>query len=821
MRVPLDWLSEYCDPGWEAAELAEKLSMAGTEVERVEGVGAPVGEGFVVGEVTSVEPHPDADRLQVCKVDVGGERTIVCGAPNVASGQRVAVALPGAVLPDGTKLKKAKLRGVTSEGMILSESELGIGEGTEGILVLEQAAEPGAPLAEVLSGSSAALDLEVTTNRPDCLSIYGVAREVHAVSGSPLAAPPWSDDATEGGNEDVSQLASVEVECPEMCPRFTARVFTEVEVGDSPDWLVDSLVAAGQRSINNVVDITNYVMLATGQPLHAFDLDRLDGAALTVRLARDGEQVETLDGETRPVPSGAIVITDGGGLVSVAGIMGGASSEVDGGTTRVLLESATWNGPAILRTSRDLSLRSEASARFEKGLHPELAMRAQRMASRLLVEICGAAMAPGTIDTDPDPVSPLSVSMSVDRLAGLVGMEIPPEVCVERLTRLGFEVEASDDTLVCAVPPERGGDVTREVDLIEEVARLGDLDAVLPSTLPAVGDGRSGGLSEDQSLVRRAEDLLRDLGGHEVITYSFQRPDVAGLLRLEEGDPLADPVRISNPIAEDQAAMRTSLLHGLLTSAASNLAHGAGRVFLFESGRVYLPGPANVEVGEGPLVGRFLGERESPVVEPHHIAGIFSGSEEPGWRDAKPAPDFFSAKAVVEALGNALGNPLEFAEYETRFLRPGRTARILTSTGEAGWIGEIDPRVSATWDLPLETVAFELSLGALADGSEVGRETFADFSVQPPVYEDLAIVVGEEVGADSISSTIREAGGDLVEAVDLFDLYRSEELGEGRKSLALRVTFRAAGRTLTDQEVSASREQILSAIERIGGRVRD
>lgn len=799
--------------------MAERLSMTGTEVERVDSAGPALGDGFVVGKVVSVEPHPDADRLQVCRVDTGDERTIVCGAPNVASGQVVAVALPGSVLPDGTKLKKAKLRGIVSEGMILSESELDLGPGDEGIMVLDGDHEAGAPLSSVLSAGSGALEIEVTTNRPDCLSVFGVAREVHAISGSPLANPPWQDDADAAGGPCEAE-AAVEVKCPATCPRFTARVFTEVQVGPSPDWLADALLSAGQRSINNVVDITNYVMLATGQPLHAFDLDRLSGASLTVRLAGQGETVSTLDGEVREVPEGTMLICDKDGPVSIAGIMGGASSEVTAETTRVLLESATWDGPAILSASRDLALRSEASARFEKGLRPELAMNAQRMASRLLGEVCSAVMAEGTIDTDPNPTPPPAVEMRVERVAALIGMEIAAETCVDRLTSLGFEVETSGGKLVCEVPPERAGDVRREVDLIEEVARLGDLDSSLPATLPAIGGGGAGGLSRGQHLVRSAEDLLRDLGGHEVVSYAFHDEDVASRLRIDAGDPMAQSVLVSNPLSEDQAAMRTTLLHGLLQSASANLSHGASRVFLFESGRVYLAGAAGIEAGEGPLSGRFVGDRESPTIEPHHIGGVMSGAAEQSWRSPQPAPDFFSGKAVVEALGQALGCPLEFSVFETGFLRPGRTARILTENSEAGWIGELDPRVAANYGLPVDTVAFEVAVGAIAAASDLGHEIFADYSLQPPVYEDLAIVVEEGVSADTIVTAITGAGGELIDSVDLFDVYRSDDLGEGMKSLALRLTFRAEGRTLTDEEVATAREKILATIVKAGGQVR-
>ncbi|HKA67116.1 MAG TPA: phenylalanine--tRNA ligase subunit beta, partial [Solirubrobacterales bacterium] len=443
MRVPYTWLREYCDPGVEAAEIAERLVMTGTEVERVDAVGPPSAEGFVVGKVSSAEPHPDADRLRVCTVDSGdGERTIVCGAANVAAGQTVAVALPGARMPGGEKLGKAKLRGVTSEGMILSVSELEVGEDADGILVLENEVAPGTPLSEVLPLAEPVLELEVTPNRADCLGVWGVAREVHAISAAPLAAEPWADDVpAEGeGEGEVSDFASVTVEVPDLCPRFTARVFTDVEATPSPLWLQARLTAAGQRPINNVVDITNYVMLLTAQPLHAFDLDKVPGGALTVRTASEGEKMTTLDGVERALDTETVLVCDSDGPTGIAGIMGGQVSEVSGETTRVLLEVANWKGANILRTSRLLGLRSEASSRFEKQLHPELCTRAQRIASRLMVELCGAKLVPGTIDVAAEVPPPPRLRLRAARVEGLLGMRIERADQVAYLERLGFGV---------------------------------------------------------------------------------------------------------------------------------------------------------------------------------------------------------------------------------------------------------------------------------------------------------------------------------------------------------------------------------------------
>ncbi|TMK69516.1 MAG: phenylalanine--tRNA ligase subunit beta, partial [Actinobacteria bacterium] len=485
MRVPYLWLREYCDPGLAVEELGELLALRTTELERISYVGPPSADGFVVGKVVSVERHPNADRLTVCEVETGGTtRTIVCGAPNVAAGQTVPVALPGAVLPGGQKLGRAELRGVASDGMILSEAELQIGDDADGIAVLDGEAVPGSPLAEVLPLAEPVLELEVSSNRVDCLGVYGVAREVHAFSGAPLAEPPWEGDAEAAVEGQVSDYASVTVEVPELCPRFTARVFTDVTIGPSPLWLKARLVAAGQRPINNVVDITNYAMLLTAQPLHAFDLDRVPNGALVIRTAADGEKMTTLDGVERTFDAESVLVCDRDGPSGIAGIMGGEVSEVSESTTRVLLEVATWNGVNILRTSRKLGLRSEASNRFEKQLHPELAIRGQRIASKLIVELCGARLVPGTIDAAAQMPPVRQVRLRPHRADSLLGMRIEPELCATYLERLGFGVEREGDDLAAEVPCHRYYDVGREADLVEEVGRIHGYDEHLPATLP-------------------------------------------------------------------------------------------------------------------------------------------------------------------------------------------------------------------------------------------------------------------------------------------------------------------------------------------------
>jgi phenylalanyl-tRNA synthetase beta chain len=792
VRVPIEWLHEYCEPHMDTQTLAQRLALTGTEVERVEHHGVLEVDNFVVGHVLERKKHPDADRLNVCMVDIGGSTPsqIVCGAPNVAAGQTVGIARPGAVMPDGTRLGEAKLRGITSQGMIVSERELQISEDHTGIMVLTDGIAPGTPLQDVIQISTDVLVLEITPNRPDCLGIYGVAREVAATTGAQLKPAPWEHDPGSFGALDGVEITNEAGS--ELCPRFTARIFDGIKFGPSPLWMKARLMAAGQRPISNVVDITNYVMLLTGQPMHAFDYDRIAGRRLNVRRARAGEQLTTLDDQQRKLDENIVVIEDADGPTSLAGVMGGARSEVSDSTTTVLSEVATWNGPNIHDTGLKLALRSEALSRYEKGLQPEQTLWAQAVATRLFTEICGATVRPGTTDVGGAGPEPLTIRLRDARVSGLLGVTIPRERSQQLLQTIGFTAVDAADGLDVTVPDFRRSDITREADLIEEVARLDGVEN-LPSTLPARHEA-VGRLTPKQRLRRRAEDALIAQGLDEIVGWSFAGPELSEKLLLGSGSPTA----LANPMSSEQSQLRTTLLGSLLDVAERNRARGVSAIRLFESGAVY-----------------HRAEQISPeslVDEPHHLAVMLAGPVRPAtWRDQRPPQaDFFAAKGVLTGLFSALGIEWEVRPATVPFLHPGRAAGVYAGGEEIGWLGEIHPNVAAHWDFDDTVAGLEINLSAITPPAAVQFQDLVSF---PAVHEDLAIVVAEDVATSELFRVVRESGAPLVQDVAVFDVYRDEQrLGAGKKSVALRLSYRASDRTLTDDEVARQRQFIVNAL---------
>jgi phenylalanyl-tRNA synthetase beta chain len=744
MRIPLSWLREYVRVDAGAQEIADVLSISTAEVNGVHRVGVLGDLGlFRVGHVLEAEKHPDADRLQLTSVDVGEDRpySIVCGAWNFGAGAKVAVALPGATLPNGLVLERRKLRGQVSEGMILAEDELDLGTDHSGIIVLEDALEAGTPLADVLPLVDEVIDLEATGNRADLYAVYGVAREVAALLGGELLPMPGADPP-QAGDEQVG----IGIEDSERCLRFIGRVFRDLAVGESQPWLKARLRHAGVRAISNVVDVTNYVMLALGSPLHAYDLDLLRGG-LVARRAREGEKVRTLDGVERTLSAEDLVIADGERAVGLAGILGGEETEVSSATTNVLLEAANFEPIGILRSSDRHALRTEGSNRWEKGVDPHVAGQAATYATQLIVELSGARWT-GAEDVQGELPKPAVIRLRPERASELMGLDVPAEEQAEILGRIGFGQLKSG----FRVPTWRARDVTREIDLVEEVARFKLPE--IPFTLPR-RQAMFGRLTREQRLRRQVEDVLVGAGYAEAYTPSF----------VAEGD-----LRLPEPLSAEAAALRTVLYASLLDPARRNADAGENAVALFEVARVYRE------------VGADLPE------ERWHVAGIADGG-------------FAEAKWAVEQIYSALGIEPSYERTSERHLHPGKAAR----TAE-GWLGELHPALlDGVWG------AFELDLDALA-GTAPQVSAFEEVSPYPEVRQDLAFVVDEEVPAAEIVAAIREAAGELLHEVEVFDEYRGEQTGEGRRSLAFRLAFGSLERTLTDEDVAPVRASIVDAL---------
>jgi phenylalanyl-tRNA synthetase beta chain len=745
VRIPLSWLREYVRVDADAQEIADAISISTAEVNGVHRVGVPGDLAlFRVGHVLEAAKHPDADRLQLTSVDVGEDRpySIVCGAWNFGAGAKVAVALPGATLPNGLTLERRKLRGEVSEGMILAEDELDLGADHTGIIVLDPALEAGTPLADVLPLVDEVLDLDSTGNRPDLLAVYGVAREVAARLDGELLPMPGAEP-----RQDGDEPVGIGIDDPAGCLRFIGRVFRDVAIGDSPAWLKARLRHAGVRPISNVVDVTNYVMLALGSPLHAYDLDLLRGG-LVARRAREGEKVRTLDGVDRALGAEDLVIADGERAVGLAGIMGGEETEVSSSTTNVLLEAANFEPIGILRSSERHALRTEGSNRWEKGVDPYVAGQAATYATQLIVELSGARWT-GAEDVQADLPKPATIRLRPERASEVMGLQVPPEEQSAILGRLGFaELKKG-----FRVPTWRARDVTREVDLIEEVARFKLPE--IPFTLPR-RDAMFGRLTRAQRLRRKVEDVLVGAGYAEAYTLTF----------VAEGD-----LQLPEPLSAEAAALRTVLYASLLEPARRNADGGEDDVALFEVARVYR------EVGA-----------ELPE-ERWHVAGLADGG-------------FAEAKWAVEQIYSALGVEASYERSSEPFLHPGKAAR----TAE-GWLGELHPTLlEGLWG------AFELDLDALA-GAAPQTVGFEEVSPYPEVRQDLAFVVDEDVPAAEILAAIREAAGGLLHELAVFDEYRNPEtLGEGKRSLAFRAAFGSLDRTLTDEDVAPVRASIVDAL---------
>jgi phenylalanyl-tRNA synthetase beta chain len=794
VRVPLKWLAEYVDINVDTRELTRRLTMAGTEVNAVVTTGHD-WDKISVAEVIDVSPHPNADRLRLATVNLGGEQiTVVCGAPNVAAGQKVAFARVGAELIDGhtgqpTILKVAKIRGVESAGMVCSEKELGLSDYHEGILVLPEDAPVGTALAEYLGDTI--LDLDITPNRPDCLSVLGIAREVAALTGTSVREPP--SDYQEAGRP-IKERLSVQIADRDLCPRYCAALIEGVQIGPSPPWMQERLLAAGVRPISNVVDVTNYVMLEVGQPLHAFDFSLISDRKIIVRRARPDEVLVTLDGTERPLHRDMLVIADAKEAVAVAGLMGGAASEVTEKTSAILLEAANFNPANIRRTSTGLKLRTDASARFEKGLSPELAMVGIRRAVRLMVELAGGRAAEGVIDVYPGKRRETRITVTQERLRRVLGLQLPTAQVRQTLTFLGFGCRwVPPDRYVVRVPYWRT-DVRIPDDVAEELARIIGYDELpitsLGGAIPPAQPQTSRELRE------RAKDILASAGMQEVITYSLTNLESLGKVLPPEEVRLRPPLRVANPMSHQQEYLRTSLRASLLETLASNLRHHQGRIALFEAARLYLPRPD-----------------ELPE-EVESLAGVVTGDRPNRWGQPGGEPvDLYDAKAYLEFLFDRLGLAVSYHDGEDFALVPGRTAEVRLDDQRVGLVGQVHPEVAAAFDIEQDVYLFEVDLEALVP--QVGKpRLYQPLSRFPAVQEDIAIVVEEGITAAQVQAIIEAFP--LVQRATLFDVYTGPPVPAGKKSLAYSIAYQSLDHTLSDAEVNRQRRAIL---ERLKGQV--
>lgn len=795
MLVPVNWLKDYVDIDTDIDSLAEAMTMSGTMVELVLESGQVI-KRVVVGRVKEIKPHPNADKLVLGMVDVGDRVVqLVTGAKNVKEGDFIPVALDGAVLPGGVEIKAGNIRGEDSEGMMCSALELALDLSNlpewqkEGIYILEGEYEPGTDIREVLTLNEKVLDVDITTNRPDCLSMLGIAREVGAVQGVPYRMPDTRIKNEKGDIKDY--LKGISIQEPDMCYRYLGRVIDNINIKPSPQWMQKRLIQAGMRPINNIVDITNYVMLELGQPMHAFDLEKVGGREIIVRRAGDGERIVTLDGKERVLDRNDLVIADANKPVGIAGVMGGEYSEVTSDTRTILLETAAFNGYDVRQTCKKLGLWSEASFRFVRGVYQDLARIASDRAVMLMEELGAGEIVGGVTDVYPNPPKPYYLEVSADRINKLLGIDLTAHRMKEMLERLEMKVAEDRGILRITVPTFRQ-DVQLDHDIAEEIARLYGYNNI-PKTVMS-GSWVLGTRSKKEKITDTVRDVLCGCGLYEISTYSFESPSVFDRINLPERDPLRKTVTIQNPLGEEYSIMRTTLLPAMLNVISLNYNRG------------------NEEAGFYEIAPRFL-PREIPLKElPDEKLTIVLGT----YGDE----DFYAVKGRVETLLGELGiSSYEFIRAQNPSYHPGRTAQILLDGESLGIIGEVHPDVLENYGIGTRVYAGELDFNLLMEKAD-SNATYSPLPRFPSINRDIALIVDEDVPAGAIEGVIWKAGGDLMEEIRLFDVYTGAQIPEGKKSIAYSLTLRSRERTLTEQEAGEVMERILGELGRQIGAAR-
>lgn len=801
MRISLEWLKDLV--ALPAADvLAERLTMSGLEVEAVQKPGAALG-GVVAAKIVDAQPHPNADKLQVTKVDLGQPATlqVVCGAKNFKVGDVVPLATVGTTLPGGLTIKAAQLRGVDSFGMLCSAKELGTSAEASGLLILPPDTRPGLPIAQVLGLDDVIFELNVTPNRADALSHLGVAREVAALTGAAvkLPAPKLAESSAQ-----ASSKISIRIDDPARCPRYAARVIEGVKVGPSPAWLVRRLEACGVRSINNLVDVTNYVMLERGQPLHAFDLDQIGGGQIVVRTAKAGEALTTLDGKARTLAAEDLLICDAKSPLVLAGVMGGQSSEVTPKTTRVLLECASFAGAGIRRSAKRHALHSESSHRFERGTDVHAIGEVLDRAAALIVELAGGTVLAGRVDAWPKPEARREVALRTSQVAKVLGVEVPRDEATTRLVALGFKHLGSQGEVDRFEVPGSRVDVAIEEDLIEEIARIRGYESI-PLALPS-GSGRIEPLSAATRVEQRLRQTMAGAGLSEVVNYSFVAP-----AELEAFGAGQGAIGIANPLSAEQSVMRTSLLPSLVANVVRNARHQAPAVRFYELARTYAPDP------KGGV------DRLPAAHERTELGGVLWGLRDGdrSWTNKDARLDFYDAKAVVESVLAALRvQGAQFAPLDSPWYHPRAAAKVLVRGAVVGTVGELHPRPAKRLDAPAGVFLFQLDVEALV-ASSVLEPVAAPLGKFPAVFRDLAVVVPLALENEAIRKVILEVGAPMVEEARVFDVYSGKPIPEGQKNVAYALRYRSNERTLTDDEVTQAHGKIVGQVnERLGAALR-